>query len=391
VLDWLIVGGGVHGTHLSLALLAAGVPEDRLQVVDPHDEPLEVFFRHVEATSMQYLRSPAVHHLALDPYGLKRFARGDGRRVARFFHPYDRPGLVLFREHVASLVEREGLHRLRRRGWARRIRRRDRGFVVDTSAGSIATRRVVLAPGHSTSLELPSWAAAAGLSDSHLFAPGFSRADLRDDEPLVIVGGGLSAAQLACTEAKRRSAPGAVTLVARHAPRVFRFDSDPEWLGPLAMRSFHRERCVATRRRMIQEARRRGSMPPEVHAEVRRLVHEGRLTWRTAEVAGVVPLEGTAHRLELSDGSSLAGRVVLATGFSRARPGGALVDDAVVELELPTAPCGFPLLGPGLEWAPGLHVSGGLAELDLGPRARNNNGARTSAVRLASLAAKESP
>jgi hypothetical protein len=76
VLDWLIVGGGVHGTHLSLALLAAGVPEDRLQVVDPHDEPLEVFFRHVEATSMQYLRSPAVHHLALDPYGLKRFARG---------------------------------------------------------------------------------------------------------------------------------------------------------------------------------------------------------------------------------------------------------------------------------------------------------------------------
>lgn len=312
MLDWLIVGGGVHGTHLSLALRSAGVRGDRLLVLDPHEEPLDVFFRHVDATSMQYLRSPAVHHLALDPYGLKRFARRAGRRVARFFHPYDRPGLALFREHVASLVRQEGLRELRRRAWAQRLVRRGAGFVVETSDGALTARRVVLAPGHSTNLELPAWATHGGLSESHLFAPSFSRATLRDDEPLVVVGGGISAAQLACSEARRRGDGATVTIVARHAPRVFRFDSDPEWLGPLAMRAFQRDRSVSSRRRMIQEARHRGSMPPEVHSDLRRLIHEGRLAWRTAEVTAATRIGACTHRLDLSDGASFTGQVVLA-------------------------------------------------------------------------------
>jgi cation diffusion facilitator CzcD-associated flavoprotein CzcO len=388
MLDWLIVGGGVHGTHLSLALRAAGVASDRLVVVDPHEEPLEVFFRHVDATSMQYLRSPAMHHLALDPYGLKRFARGPGRRVARFFHPYDRPGLTLFREHVCHLVRQAGLSELRRQAWAQRITRRPHGFVVETSQGPLSARRVVLALGHATHLAIPDWADAPGLAGAHLFDPEFSRATLREQEPLIVVGGGISAAQFACGEVRRRtSTSGPVTIVARHAPRVHRFDSDPEWLGPRAMRRFDQERCVVSRRKMIQLARHRGSMPPEVHAEVRRLIHEGRLSWRTTEITSVEADGPTSHRVRLSEGPTLTGRLVLATGFSRTRPGGSLVDDAVSELGLSVAPCGFPLLGPGLAWAPGLHVSGGLAELTLGPSARNIAGARTAAAHLHDVAA----
>jgi len=36
MLDWLIVGGGVHGTHLSRVLVgAAGVQPDKIRVLDP--------------------------------------------------------------------------------------------------------------------------------------------------------------------------------------------------------------------------------------------------------------------------------------------------------------------------------------------------------------------
>ena len=64
------------------------------------------------------------------------------------------------------------------------------------------------------------------------------------------------------------------------------------------------------------------------------------------------------------------------------RPGGALVDGLAERLGLPVAPRGAPLVGAGLAWVTGLYASGGLAELVLGPVARNIHGARHAALRL---------
>ena len=77
-----------------------------------------------------------------------------------------------------------------------------------------------------------------------------------------------------------------------------------------------------------------------------------------------------------------ADHVLLATGFDPGRPGGALVDRAVVELDLPVAPCGYPVVDARLEWGRGLHVTGPLAELEIGPVARNIIRARYAALRL---------
>ncbi|MBC8070742.1 MAG: hypothetical protein IAG13_20610 [Deltaproteobacteria bacterium] len=78
--------------------------------------------------------------------------------------------------------------------------------------------------------------------------------------------------------------------------------------------------------------------------------------------------------------------IMLATGFHRDRPGGTLVDDAIETLGLPCAACGFPILRDTLEWRPGFHASGALAELELGPIARNIAGARAAGERLARVA-----
>ena len=91
------------------------------------------------------------------------------------------------------------------------------------------------------------------------------------------------------------------------------------------------------------------------------------------------------HRIE---GDALeVDRVLLATGYSRERPGGALVDDLVASAGLRCAPCGYPMVDRALRWHRRIHVSGPLAELELGPVARNIAGARRAGDRIAAWAA----
>ncbi len=77
-----------------------------------------------------------------------------------------------------------------------------------------------------------------------------------------------------------------------------------------------------------------------------------------------------------------AKQIIRCTGFEATRPGGGWLDDAIREMELPCAPCGYPLVGPDLQWSDGIYVTGPLAELELGPVARNIVGARNAAGRF---------
>jgi hypothetical protein len=97
---------------------------------------------------------------------------------------------------------------------------------------------------------------------------------------------------------------------------------------------------------------------------------------RAAPVSGGLVLETTS-------GVYGASAAVLCTGFDARRPGGAWLDRAVDELGLACAACGYPLPDTRLRWRPGLFVMGPLAELELGPTARNITGARTGAERIA--------
>jgi cation diffusion facilitator CzcD-associated flavoprotein CzcO len=381
-LDWLIVGGGVHGTYLSHALIGrGGVPRDRLRVLDPEEAPLAAFWRMTSATGMKYMRSPGVHHLGLHPYDLRRFARkAASRGIPRFSPPYERPSLPLFRAHTDAVIGQQRLDQLRLRGRASALHRHGAGFRVETEQGSLEARRVVLALGVSEQPHFPPWAFPHPRLQ-HLFAPDFSRETLSSG-PVVIVGGGISAAQLACALAPHHE----VRMVVRHEPRVHRFDSDPGWLGPRSLDAFRRTSDLGARRRTILEARHRGSMPPEIAAELRLSLRSGRIQWIQDEIHQVEPTSDGLRLLLRKHPSPLdAAHVVLATGFEPRRPG-AFLDDAIPRLGLPCAPCGFPRLPPSLAWAPGLLVSGSLAELELGPTARNIAGARSAAERILAAA-----
>jgi cation diffusion facilitator CzcD-associated flavoprotein CzcO len=247
---------------------------------------------------------------------------------------------------------------------------------------------VVLAIGLGEQPCWPPWAQAGRLSGArvdHVFDPGFTRAAVLPSERVAVVGGGISAAQLALSLAER--APGKVVLVSRHGARVHQFDSDPGWLGPKQMQAFERTADHGARRAMIAAARHRGSMPPEIAARLAKSIATGALVRREFEVEALHPRADGAAALAVRDGDEIvADRIVLATGFEPARPGGAWLTAAIEDLGLPCAACGYPIVGPSLAWRRDLFVTGPLAELELGPTARNIAGARRAGERIACAA-----
>ncbi|ACY15523.1 FAD-dependent oxidoreductase [Haliangium ochraceum] len=386
MLDWLIIGGGPHGHHLAARLLSSGkVTAERLCIIDPHSEPFAVWRRCTRNTGMRFLRSPQVHHIGIAPFALRRFAESPSARgVAGFRRPYARPALALFDRHCDAVRESFGLAACTRLATARAIVASAGGLRVDSERGALEARNVALAIGGGDCLQWPEWARElreAGAPVHHVFEPDFSRAFMPPWEHALVVGGGITAAQTALALVK--DGPGRVTMLSPHAIREHMFDADPGWLGPKYLRGFHAEQDPGRRRAMIRAARRRGSMPPELAKRLREALRDPRLSVIEDRVVRASVADEAALSLELAREQRTleVDLVLLATGFSPRRPG-TFLDQAVDSLGLPCAPCGYPLVDPTLRWHPRLRVMGALAELEVGPTARNLSGAREAAKRI---------
>ncbi|MCU0490335.1 MAG: FAD/NAD(P)-binding protein [Chloroflexaceae bacterium] len=385
MLDWLIVGGGLHGVHLAHVLVRrGGVPLERLALLDPHTRLLARWQEMTANTGMAFLRSSRVHHLGLAPTGLIHFARSHAPQQGQFYGPYGRPALSLFQAHCEAIVAETQLDQRHLVGQATGLERLAHGWRVETDQGELTARQLLLAISVCEQPRWPTWAVAlqaAGAPIQHLYQGGFRREALPPWQHLVVVGGGISAAQaaLACA----RQAPGTVTLLLRHPIRDASFDSAPCWLGPACLARFWQEPHMVRRREMIAAARNPGSMPSDVARSLRRAVRCGMLRLCEAEVSNGSYQGSGPCTLQLRDGATVqADQVLLATGFEQSRPGGAWLDAAIAAYELPCAPCGYPVVQASLQWASGLFVTGALAELELGPPARNIAGARHAAERL---------
>jgi cation diffusion facilitator CzcD-associated flavoprotein CzcO len=382
-LDWLIIGGGVHGTHLAVRLLAAGkTSHDRMRVLDPHAEPLACWERCTRNVGMQYLRSPAVHQLDVSPFALYGFIRERRMEEAAVFAPpYNRPSLALFRAHCERLLHEHRLREVWLRGRASALRQIGDVLAVETDRGLLHARRLILAVGLAEQPRWPDWATAlrdAGAPIDHVFSPTFAQTATAGH--VAVIGGGISAAQLALAYAELQ--PGRVLLVTHHEPRLAQFDSDPGWLGPRYLTGFRREPDLGRRRRAIIDARHHGSMPEDVHAALDSAAEAGSIRIVRDRVAGGSVIDGLCRLRLARQGDVAAARVVLATGFETHRPGGSWLDETIDVLGLPCAECGYPRIDAALRWHPRIHVSGPLAELEIGPASRNIAGARMAAERL---------
>ncbi len=380
MLSWLIIGGGLHGTYLSRLLTARlSIAPHRLRVVDPHARPLAVWRRRTLNCGMTHLRSPATHNIDLGIMSLHHFVRGrGGPSAADFIPPYYRPRLALFNAHCDAVIEENGLDELRLEGWALSAQPVNGGLRVETTNGDLTTKRLVLATGSADTICWPDWAVnlrGAGARVDHIFDTGFRRLQMRDDgDRITVVGGGISAAQSALALVKQMGRP--VRLLSRHPLAESQFDFDPCWIGPKCLTDFNRQ-PYKQRRTIVDAARLPGTLPSEVLQELQAALRRGEVTLITGEIeaaryhAGRIQLTVAGEHLETD-------RIILATGFTPTRPGGALVDQLIARFGLPVTPEGYPVVDRSLAWNARIYVTGALAELQVGPCARNIVGIRNA-------------
>lgn len=386
VLDCVIVGGGVHGTHLAQRLLEdAGIDRNALAIVDPNEELLASFRRKTAACGMRSLRSTYVQHVGTEPFGLEAFAEGRGREdELRPTVDYpDRPSRDLFFDHAERVIDASGLDAIHRRAVVERIERRSEGgFRLTTSTGSIDAEACVLAIGYGGRCRLPEWARGSDGVD-HVW-DGFDPAI--EGDHVAVVGGGITAVQLACTLSRR----GAVTMVIRRPLEWEVSEADPPWLNwNHVERELHcHPRASKSRLETVRAARRSGTVPPYLYDPLADRIDAGRVRVIEGDVENATSgVDGVT--LGLADGDVIeAGRVVCATGFDPAyrHP---FVDRIAAEVDLARGYRGLPMLDDGtLAWETTdgdrlpLYVSGALALATVGPYAPNVPGAKRAADRI---------
>ncbi len=394
-LDWMIIGGGVHGTHLSLRLTSLpGSGGRKVRVLDPHPAALWTWNHCTRNTGMRFLRSPVVHHLGLDPMELRRFAGRKLRKrqaTRKYFQGwYLKPQYDLFQRHCRKVIKENNLSDIRLQGRALGLRPNGCGWRVETERGTITSERVVLALGLSEQPRWPEWAHPfrhEGSLIRHIFDPVYQIQDIPTGSRVAIIGGGITAAQVTIRLAK--SGKYEPVLLSRRPLTCREFDSDPCYIGDKCMRNFRRQRCPGKRRELIRHARYPGSLTPEVHAELKFLLRDERVRHRQENISRAGYQENplqvelwNAYRESIGSFD----HVILCTGFEQGIPGGVFIQDAIRDRELPTAPCGYPMVKPSLEWTRNLFVMGPLAELEMGPTARNITGARQACERIVSQA-----
>lgn len=390
MLDWLVVGGGIQGTHLALTLMeGVGIDPASIRILDPHPLLCERWRQLAINTGMSYLRSPMVHHLGPREFPLDRYVRTDeGRPYRKFIPPYNRPSTRLFNAHALAIIKRYRIESLHLPTRVSGLRREGEGWAVHTPQGDMAARNVLLAFGHTEQPFWPDWAhrlRTEGRPVFHIFDDRFRRNEMKPVKRVAVLGGGLSGVTLALTLASAGNAE--VTLASKTPVRVEQFDSDPGWLGPKFLTAFSLEKDYARRRAIITEARMRGTVPPDVARDLNAAKKSGAIRHVVGEATPVGDSGAEGVAFNVGGEKIEVDRLILATGFQSRRPGSPWLDKTVSECGLPVAPCGYPILGEDLSWAPGLYAAGALAELELGPAARNISGARNAADRFMRLRA----
>ncbi|RNA67912.1 FAD/NAD(P)-binding protein [Alteribacter keqinensis] len=381
--NWTIIGGGIQGAVMASFLADSGVEPAQIAVIDPNEEPLANWKHCTSKIGMDYLRSPFVHHLAQSPFSLDSYAKKE-EFVKPFFGRRKRPLLQMFNAHSDTVLTDRGLNQSWIKSRVSGIRKVRNHWQLRLSDGRlIDSRHVVAAIGLGEQPYWPEWAKEIRSDSPSAVAHVFDR-DLDTDSikgPVTIVGGGITAAHLAVKLAGQE--PGNVTLLKRHPFRIHEFDSDSGWMGPKNMSRFQKVNDLAKRRRIIRQARHRGSIPQELHMNLLHLERSGRLKINHGDIThaaqtsdGIITLYGDNNVLHQTR------TVILATGFIQEAPGMNWLEPLIKDHKLKCAECGYPVVSESLEWCDHLYLMGGLAELELGPTARNISGARRGAGRI---------
>lgn len=383
--EWLVVGGGIHGTYVARELRKAGVSREDLLIIDRHGELLTSFRRKARACGMRTLRSNYVQHIGPGPFGLKAFAESNDREeeLVPTTDSQPRPTVDLFFAYAHHVIDRFDLDDLVRQATVTAMEENG-SLLVETTTGRFSPARVVLAIGPGNRYRRPAWAGNQARIEHVWDSMAAPDATVRAGETVWVVGGGITAGQVGTAVAETADT---VTICTRHPIREALREADPRWLNWDYIQKELQTLPPGSKARYdrLQRARNDGAMPPYLFEELEAMAN---VSIRHGEIDCVVP---AADELLVSCGdgrSTEVDRIILATGFEPVweHPFVRSVADA---LSLETGHRGLPVLDDEtLAWqretdgqSP-LLVTGKLAEATVGPFAGNIPGARRAAERI---------
>ena len=392
--EYVIIGGGIHGTCLANYLLAEGeYSHQDIRLVEPREQLLASFATKARQCGTRTLRSTFVHHIDTEPFSLESFAEGAGREaelVSTENYP-NRPTLNLFLDHARYVIGRRGIDECHLRSRVTGVTKAGTGdrLEVQTDAGSLEACHAVLAIGLGGSRTVPTW--GMSLPDDaplvHVWDDEFDPMTAAEfSGPTFVVGGGITAGQLAC----RLSEHTDVTLLSRHDLEIELTEAHPYWINWRHIEQEIHTLPPGSKARLdrIRAARNDATVPPYVERRLDEARNRGDLEIRYGEVT-CAHATGDGLLVWFDDGTTATNaQVVLATGLDPV-PDHPLVRAVAESLSLERGADGFPVLDDRtLAWQgidgsrSAVYVSGALAEPTVGPFARNIVGARRVAERL---------
>lgn len=377
--DLLVVGSGPHAlTCCTYLLQRRPALHERLLVVDPEGW-LTSWNHQFNALGIDRLRSHVIDHPDPDPYALWRFAEGSDKEMG----PYTAPSVTLFAEFCRTLIARHGLEEVLRHDRVTHIASSDQGVWATLADGTrLLAQRLVLAT-NPRMPRIPRWARELAIQAPPGLIAHTEELDLRgmrlEGERVLVVGGGLTAGQIALIAGSRGAT---VTLVSRNRVRRQVFDVQGGWLTPSELRSFYAEPAADRRLGMVREARR-SSMTPAVVIALEEASRTGTVQLLEGSEVASAAWKGDCWQVSLGERTEEFSRIWLATGTTTRADGDAVLTQLIASS--PTAMAGgLPMLDEACRW-PGteIHLMGALAALQLGPAARNLVGARMATERIA--------
>ena len=377
--DVCVIGAGPHGLATALELQSIA-PYATVTTIDPSGEWLRTWHDQMARAEIPTLRSPIVHSPATNPWALGNHC--DAYKLPRSGLPYEIPTVPAFTHFCDHLIDDAELAPPVKDKVERIDIERD-AVQVTTSSRSLTARHVVVAS-NPHRRQIPDWVFPL-LGQRPGTIDHASNLDLRSmpqlaGETVAILGGGLSAAHLACGAVARGAH---VQFLTRRSIQLRDFDTDPGWLGPKLLREWAEEPDPTTRIQSALRARDGGSMPAWMAKKVATLADDGHLTMHENMCVDSAQFDPTGRlHLTLDDQTTVvADRLWLATGTAPDITASRYLDGVIADL--PVAD-GFPIIDDSLR-LPNLpiFITGRLATSILGPAAGNLWGAQRAAQCIA--------
>jgi 2-polyprenyl-6-methoxyphenol hydroxylase-like FAD-dependent oxidoreductase len=397
----VIIGGGIHGMSIAMRLIrdlekrqiSGAAALKHLVILDRDPQPLTAWLRKTQRQGMTFLRSPAVHHVGMDALGIVEYARNHDR-TDELAPPYSQPSTDLFLDFCRHEINQQQIRSFYYHFDVANLRWDKGGSrfpfrIISQHNEGFRARCVILAMGsddcsymppefvhwrdrfperivHSRDFDLQ----AFGQRHEHATFP-------KEMQKVVIIGGGLTAGTLAKCLVEQGTQ---VVSIARNPLRIQQFDFQPSWLGPKAIKAFNNEPDWEKRYEVIQQARGKGSVTPDIAEALERYAITTKNFQRCigAKVLHIKKMN-RLNQLQLNTTQRVIDAVdliVLATGYRFNLRKYAFLSNLIEQHQVATVR-GLPLLDENLQLLPveNLFGSGVIAQLQLGPASGNIAGA----------------